>query len=59
VHLSGSLSSSVVDVLRCGLRRLLNDPEAVVLGARREPAQPWMPRVAPVANEQTETARWS
>ena len=56
VHLSGSLASSVVDVLQSGLRRLLNNPEAGVLGARREPAQPWMSLVVLVANEQTDKA---
>jgi hypothetical protein len=56
VHRPGSISSSVVDVLQNGLRRLLNNPEAGVLGARREPAQPWMSLVALVANEQTDKA---
>jgi len=54
LHPSGSVSSSIIGVLQGGLRRVLHNPEAGVLGARREPAHPWMSLVALVADEQTD-----
>jgi uncharacterized protein (DUF2235 family) len=56
LHLAGSVSSTVIGTVQTGLRRLLHNPEAGVLGARREPASPWMSLVALVADERTDAS---
>ena len=55
-HPLGSTSSRVVDRLQAALRRLLHNPEAGLLGARRETTRPWMSLVALVADEQTDAS---
>ncbi len=53
-HLSGNLFSRVVGLAESGLRRLVGNPEAELLGTRREPDLPWMSLVGVVANESTD-----
>jgi hypothetical protein len=53
-HRLGSLSSGLLGAAQGALRRLLHNPEAGLLGARREPARPWLSLVALVADEQTD-----
>jgi hypothetical protein len=55
-HLVGSVSSRLIGVVQAALRRLLHNPQADVVGARREPTRPWMSLVALVADERTDAA---
>lgn len=56
LHHSGGTLSRLVGIGQNALRRLLNNPDAEVLGARREPALPWLSLIAAVANEETDAA---
>jgi Uncharacterized alpha/beta hydrolase domain (DUF2235) len=55
-HLSGATYSRAVGAAENALRRLLHTPEADLVGARREPARPWMSLVGFVANERSDAA---
>jgi hypothetical protein len=53
-HPGGSTTSRLLGVAQAALRRVLHNPEAGLLGARRETTAPWMSLVALVADEQTD-----
>ncbi|HEX8519843.1 MAG TPA: hypothetical protein VF667_09660 [Pseudonocardia sp.] len=53
LHLSGALFSGIVGRIEGGLRSLLNNDEAELVGTRRENDLPWMSLVGRVANEVT------
>jgi hypothetical protein len=53
-HFSGNLFSRIVGVAEKGLRAVVNNPEAELLGARREQDLPWLSLVGIVANEVTD-----
>jgi Uncharacterized alpha/beta hydrolase domain (DUF2235) len=50
-HFSGGLFSRIIGVAEKGLRAVVNNPEAELLGTRREPGLPYMSLVGNVANE--------
>jgi uncharacterized protein (DUF2235 family) len=50
-HLSGGTFSRIVDVIEKGLRTVLNNKEAELVGTRRENGLPWMSLVGRVSNE--------
>ncbi|WP_448628538.1 DUF2235 domain-containing protein [Geodermatophilus sp. URMC 64] len=53
-HRFGSVASGLIGAAQGLLRGLLHNPEAGLVGARREPAHPWLSLVALVGNEQTD-----
>jgi hypothetical protein len=50
-HLSGGLFSTIVGGGETGLRRVLHNPDAKLIGTRRMPEHPWMSLIGLVANE--------
>lgn len=56
LHPSGGTLSRLLGLGQDVLRRVLHNPDAELLGARREPAMPWLALVAAVANEETDAA---
>lgn len=53
-HLSGELFREVVGLSQALLREVAGNPDAALLGARREPSVPWMALIGVVANEHTD-----
>jgi Uncharacterized alpha/beta hydrolase domain (DUF2235) len=53
LHLSGGLFSSIVDRIEGGVRTVLNNKEAELVGTRRDNDLPWMSLVGRVGNEVT------
>lgn len=53
LHLSGGLLSRLVDRAEGGLRTVLRNPDAELVGTRREDDLPWMSLVGRLANETT------
>jgi hypothetical protein len=55
-HPSGAVYSRGLEAAQSALRRFLHTPEADLLGARREPARPWMSLLGFVSNERSDAA---
>ncbi|GAA1855751.1 hypothetical protein GCM10009836_39880 [Pseudonocardia ailaonensis] len=58
-HLSGRVFSSLFDGLQKGLQAVLANPEAALVGSRRQHDLPWMSLVGQVANESPRTSAQS
>jgi hypothetical protein len=55
-HAAGALYRTAIGAAQSALRTVLRNPEAHLVGVRREPTRPWMSLLALVANEQTDMA---